>query len=265
MSFRAAPPTEPLLALHAGLVSYSQAWEWQRSLVARRARDEIGDVVLTLEHPKVITAGRRAEPSHVLWSDEERVARGVEFHQVDRGGEVTYHGPGQLVGYPVLRLSAIRRAVEYVRALEDLSMLTAGDFGVDARRVAGRTGVWVGDNKLVAIGVHVNSRAVTRHGFAFNVTTDLEDFAGIVPCGIADRGVCSLQSLGVEATVADVLARLRVHVERVLGCIVKEAAFGDLGLTPVGPGGQANMSAAPSERREWSCLRSPKTATEKIE
>ncbi|MDQ4130350.1 MAG: lipoyl(octanoyl) transferase LipB [Actinomycetota bacterium] len=234
MSLRAAQ-ADPVVTVHAGLVSYGEAWQWQRDLVARRARDEVPDALLTLEHRKVITAGRRAEPSHVLWSDEEREARGVGFHRVDRGGDVTYHGPGQLVGYPLLRLSTIRRVVEYVRALEDLCMLTAGDFGVHPRRVPGLTGVWVDDRKLAAIGVHVNSRAVTRHGFAFNVTTDLDDFAGIVPCGIADKGVCSLQSLGVEATVEDVLARLRVNAERVLGCMVKEATLSDLGLTPVEP------------------------------
>ncbi|MFN2555731.1 MAG: lipoyl(octanoyl) transferase LipB [Nitriliruptorales bacterium] len=231
MSFRAASPSEPVLTLHPGLVAYAEAWEWQRNLVARRARDEIVDVLLTLEHPRVITAGRRAEPGHLLWSEEERASRGVEFHRVDRGGDMTYHGPGQLVGYPVLHLTGIRRTVEYVRALEDLCMLTAADFGVDARRVDGLTGVWVGDDKLAAIGVHVNSRAVTRHGFAFNVTTDLADFRGIVPCGLADKGVCSLQSLGVDTTVEDVLARLRVHAEQVFDCTVKEADLADLGLS----------------------------------
>lgn len=232
MSFRAASPDAPVLTLHAGLVPYAEAWEWQRNLVTRRALDEIADVILTLEHHKVITAGRRAELTHLLWSEEERAARGVEFHRVDRGGDVTYHGPGQLVGYPILRLGAIRRAVEYVRALEDLCILTAGDFGIDGRRVPGLTGVWVGDEKLVAIGVHVNSRAVTRHGFAFNVTTAREDFAGIIPCGIADKGVCSLKSLGVNVSVEDVLARLRVHAEPVFGCTVKEVDFTDLGLVP---------------------------------
>ncbi len=226
-----------MVTLHAGLVSYPEAWEWQRNLVTRRALDEVADVILTLEHRRVITAGRRAELTHLLWSEEEMAARGVEFHRVDRGGDVTYHGPGQLVGYPILRLAAIRRAVEYVRALEDLCILTARDFAVDARRVPGLTGVWVGDEKLVAIGVHVNSRAVTRHGFAFNVTTAPEDFAGIIPCGIADKGVCSLKSLGVNAAVEDVLARLRVHAEPVFGCTVKEVDFTDLGLAVSNPPG----------------------------
>lgn len=230
MSVRAAPHGEPVLAVHAGLVSYAAAWEWQRDLVTRRARDEIPDVVLTLEHPKVFTAGRRADLRHVLWSEEERAARGVELHRVDRGGDVTYHGPGQLVGYPILRLSGIRRTVEYVRALEDLCVRTATDFGVGARGVPGLTGVWVDDDKLVAIGVHVNSRAVTSHGFAFNVTTDLGDFGGIVPCGIVEKGVCSLMSLGVQTTVDDVLVRLQVHLGEVLGCTVKEADITDLGL-----------------------------------
>lgn len=235
MSLLAASPSDPLLAVHAGLVSYASAWEWQRDLVARRSRDELPDVILTLEHPKVFTCGRRGDRGHLLWSQEERAARGVEFHRVDRGGDVTYHGPGQLVGYPVLRLSGIRRIVEYVRTLEELCIRTAADFGVDARAVPGLTGAWVGDDKLAAIGVHVNSRAVTSHGFAFNVTTDLEDFGGIVPCGLADKGVCSLQSLGVTTTVADVLARLRIHIEDVLGCTVKESDLTDLGLASGDP------------------------------
>ncbi len=230
MSLRAASPSEPLLMVNAGLVSYVSGWEWQRDLVARRAREEVPDVILTLEHPKVFTAGRRADPGNLLWSQEERARRGVELHRVDRGGDVTYHGPGQLVVYPVLRLSGIRRVVEYVRALEDVCIRTAAEFGVDARAVPGLTGAWVGDDKLVAIGVHVNSRAVTSHGFAFNVATDLDNFGGIVPCGIPDKGVCSLRSLGVRTTAEDVAARLRGHVEDVFGCIVKESDLTDLGL-----------------------------------
>jgi lipoyl(octanoyl) transferase len=215
---------EPVVAVHAGLIPYGEAWDLQRRLVARRAEDAIGDVLLTLEHPKVFTAGKTADLDHVLWDATERASRGIELHEVDRGGDVTYHGPGQLVGYPILRLQTSRGVVGYVRALEEILVRTAADFGVRAEPVRGYTGVWVGRDKLAAIGVRVSAKGVTSHGFAFNVATDLGDFAGIVPCGIEDRGVCSLASLGVETTVHEVRARLRVHVGEVLRCTVEEAA-----------------------------------------
>lgn len=229
---RACAPDDPVLGVHAGVVPYARAWDWQRELVARRASDAIGDVLLTLEHPKVFTAGKTADLSHVLWNAAERASRGIELHEVDRGGDVTYHGPGQLVAYPILRLAGLRGVVDYVRALEEVCVRVAADHGVSARPVPGYTGVWVGDRKLVAIGVRVSSKGITSHGLAFNVTTDLNDFAGIVPCGISDRGVCSLESLGVDATVEDVLARLRRHLADVLGCTVEEtdpeALLGDV-------------------------------------
>lgn len=217
----------PVTAVHAGLVPYTEAWGWQRDLVARRAAGEVGDVLLTLEHPPVFTAGKSTDDAHVLWDEEERVARGVEFHRVDRGGDVTYHGPGQLVAYPVLRLDGLRNVVEYVRALEEVCVRVAADHGVTARPVEGYTGVWVGDAKLVAIGVRVSRHGITSHGLAFNVTTDLSHFDGIVPCGISDRGVCSLSSLGVEVSVDDVVVRLRHHLGEVLGCTVREPAPDD--------------------------------------
>lgn len=219
---RAAAPGEPVLAVHAGVLAYATAWDRQRDLAERRARDAIGDVLLTLEHPKVFTAGKTADLSHLLWDEAERAARGIEFYEVDRGGDLTYHGPGQLVGYPILRLASIRGVVDYVRALERVCVAVAADFGVDAAPLDGYPGVWVGDAKLVAIGARVSSRGVTSHGFAFNVTTDLADFAGIVPCGIEGRSVCSLASLGVSATVPDVLARLRFRFGEVFGCDVRE-------------------------------------------
>ncbi|HEX2026681.1 MAG TPA: lipoyl(octanoyl) transferase LipB [Nitriliruptorales bacterium] len=226
-----AAPEEPVLAVHAGVVPYADAWRWQRDLVPRRARGDVGDVLLTLEHTKVFTAGSSADPAHVLWDAAERASRGVELFEVDRGGDVTYHGPGQLVAYPVMQLAGIRTVVSYVRALEEVCVRTAADFGVQARPVPGSTGVWVGDDKLVAIGVRVSSRGVTSHGLAFNVTTDLADFGGIVPCGIADRGVCSLRSLGVAADVADVVMRLRARLADVFGCVVVDASA-EPGLLP---------------------------------
>lgn len=229
---RASAPDEPLLAVHAGMVPYATAWAWQRDLATRRADDELTDILLTLEHPPVFTLGRSADASHVLWDAEERESRGVELHEVDRGGDVTYHGPGQLVAYPIMRLAGIRNVVGYVRALEEICVRTVADFGVDAAPVEGYPGVWVGERKLVAIGARVSSRGVTSHGFALNVHTDLAAFSGIVPCGIPDRGVCSLATLGVATTMDEVLGRLHVHAGEVLGCTVVHGDLADLGGLP---------------------------------
>ena len=217
----ASPPGSAVLGVSAGRVPYAEAWAWQRDLVERRAAGDVDDVLLTLEHDKVFTAGKRADLGHVLWSEEERRDRGIDLYEVDRGGDVTYHGPGQLVGYPILKLDSLRGVVDYVRALERTCSLVASDFGVEAVPVEGLTGLWVGRDKLVAIGVRVSSHGVTSHGFAFNVAPDLDDFGGIVPCGIADRGVCSLASLGVAATVGDVVVSLRQRFAEVFDCWVR--------------------------------------------
>jgi lipoyl(octanoyl) transferase len=196
-------------------IDYSTAFELQRSLVELRKRGEIGDVLLLLEHTPVITLGRNAKAEHVLASREQLAARGVDVFECDRGGDVTYHGPGQLVGYPIFDLRGFTTpegprktlgAVEFVRRLEEVLIRTCADFGIGARRVAGRTGVWTeqSDAKVAAIGVHI-SRGVTSHGFALNVATDLEAFQLIVPCGIADRPVTSLaRELGSAPTLEKV-------------------------------------------------------------
>ena len=189
--------------LQLGRIDYATALELQRSLVELRKRGEIGDVLLLLEHTPVITLGRNAKAEHVLASREQLAARGVEVFECDRGGDVTYHGPGQLVGYPIFDLRGLPTpkgprktlgAVEFVRRLEEVLIRTCADFGVGARRAAGRTGVWTEqtDAKVAAIGVHI-SRGVTSHGFALNVSTDLGAFQFIVPCGIADKSVTSLE------------------------------------------------------------------------
>ena len=178
-----------------GLVAYSDALELQRSLVEDRRAGRIGDTLLLLEHPHVITLGVRGGRSHVLASAETLAARGVEIRETGRGGDVTYHGPGQIVGYPIIDLNPDRRDVHrYVRDLEEVLIRTAADFGIAASRVSGLTGVWVGDEKLAAIGVRI-ARWVTSHGFALNVSTNLDYFNLIVPCGIADRGVTSISRL----------------------------------------------------------------------
>ena len=178
-----------------GLVPYAEALALQRALVDDRRAGRIGDTLLLLEHPHVITLGVRGGRTHVLASAETLTARGVEIHETGRGGDVTYHGPGQIVGYPILDLNPDRRDVHrYVRDLEEVLIRTAADFGIAAGRVAGLTGVWVGNEKLAAIGVRI-ARWITSHGFALNVSTNLDYFGLIVPCGIADRGVTSLSRL----------------------------------------------------------------------
>ena len=167
----------------------------QKLLVEARARGLIPDTLLLLEHPPVITLGRGAKARNILWSPDLLASRGFEVFETDRGGDVTYHGPGQIVGYPILDLKPDRKDVrKYVASLEEIMMRVAAEYGIGAARVPGRTGVWTPSGKLGAIGVHI-SRWITSHGFAFNVRTDLADFAAIVPCGIQDASVASLQSL----------------------------------------------------------------------
>jgi lipoyl(octanoyl) transferase len=215
----------PLAVVRAGTVGYLAAWDLQRQLVAERQAGRGRDTLLLLEHPRVYTLGRRADRSNVLLDDAELARRGIEVVEVDRGGDVTYHGPGQLVGYPILRLAGTRVVVDYVRALEEILLRTAASFGVTAGRSPGYTGVWVGDEKLAAIGVRVASGGVTSHGFALNVTSDLADFGGIVPCGISDRGVCSLASLGVTTTVDAVADAVERAVAEVLGATLEPASL----------------------------------------
>jgi lipoyl(octanoyl) transferase len=190
-----------------GTVPYARAVELQRELVEARKAGRIPDQLLLLQHPPVITIGVKArhDRSHVLAGSEQLRQEGVELFETGRGGDVTYHGPGQLVGYPILDLRPDRCDVHrYVRDLEDALIRVAAEFGIQAGRVPGLTGVWVGPEKLAAIGVRI-SRWITSHGFAFNVTTKLSQFTLIVPCGIQDRGVTSLEALlGIAPAMARV-------------------------------------------------------------
>ncbi len=201
-----------------GLVAYETALDLQCELVVARQAGEARDQLLLLEHPAVITVGvsGRTHRDHVLVSLAELRDRGIDVLDVPRGGDVTYHGPGQLVGYPIIDLKPDRCDVHrYVRDLEEVLIRTAASFGVVAGRVAGLTGVWVGNDKLAAIGVRL-SRWVTSHGFALNVAADLDQFRLIVPCGLAGRGVTSLERLTgavpprpeLEAVVAAAFARV---------------------------------------------------------
>jgi len=195
-------------------VPYAEALAMQRALVEDRRAGRIDDTLLLVEHPHVLTLGVRGDGgrSHILATPEALARRGIEVHETGRGGDVTYHGPGQLVGYPILDLKPDRCDVHrYVRDLEDVLIRTAASYGIDAARIGGLTGVWVGRDKLAAIGVRI-ARWVTSHGFALNVTTDLDCFDLIVPCGIPDRGVTSLSRLlGRPVGLTDVEDRLTAH------------------------------------------------------
>lgn len=203
--------TRSLEVRHLGLVPYAEALALQQSLVEDRRAGRVGDLLLLVEHPPVLTVGVRGDGgrSHIVASAEALAARGIEVHETGRGGDITYHGPGQIVGYPILDLKPDRCDVHrYVRDLEEVVIRTAADFGLAARRIEGLTGAWVGDEKLAAIGVRI-SRWITSHGFALNVTTDLDCFRLIVPCGIADRGVTSLAALlGRDVDSGEVERRL---------------------------------------------------------
>lgn len=189
-----------------GLVSYADGLELQRALVDDRKAGRIPDTLLLLQHPHVLTVGVKKDGRrHILAAPDQLADRGVEVFETGRGGDVTYHGPGQLVGYPIIDLNPGRRDVHvYVRDLEEVMIRVCADYGLAAGRVKGMSGAWLGDAKIGAVGVRI-SRWVTSHGFAFNVTTDLDFFNLIVPCGIADKAVTSLAAeLGRPVPMAEV-------------------------------------------------------------
>jgi lipoyl(octanoyl) transferase len=205
----AAPPPRKLVVERLGRVSYARGLEIQERLVCERQAGRVDDRLLLLEHDPVFTLGRNARQENVLFPAELLRERGYDVFESGRGGDVTYHGPGQVVGYPILDLSPDRRDVHrYVRDLEEVMIRVCADYGLLAERVAGLTGAWVGRDKIGAIGVRI-SRWVTSHGFAFNVTTDLAPFDLIVPCGIRGRGVTSLERLlGRKLPLEEVMGRL---------------------------------------------------------
>jgi lipoyl(octanoyl) transferase len=228
-----------------GLIDYAEGLSLQRERVAARKAAVIPDTLLLLEHPHVYTLGRNAKKENLLTSAEELAARGAQVFEIDRGGDVTYHGPGQLVGYPILDLAQHRRDIAwYMRSLEEVLIAVASDYGIEAGRQAGAPGVWVGSNKLAAMGVHI-SRWVTSHGFAFNINTDLRYFDWIVPCGLRDKGVTSLQKLlGRQMEMDEVVEKVAWHFGRVFGM---EMAWGPgtrgWGLGTGGRGQEVKSSA----------------------
>jgi len=240
--------------IHLGRVDYAAGLDVQKKLVEARHENRIGNTVVLLEHPPVLTLGRNSSRANILASDEFLAYRGVEIHEINRGGDVTYHGPGQLVGYPILDLRSFtvngRRvgAVDYVRLLEESLIRALGDFAVPAQRIAGRTGVWtvaggsIPEKKIAAIGVHI-SRGITSHGFALNVTTDLRDFELIVPCGISDRAVTSLEFEAAEGVTPATMENAINSVARHFGLVFEHQV---LWLDPadVGLGLDATLQAA---------------------
>ena len=225
-----------------GLVPYHQAWELQKRLAAERAADSIPDTLLLLEHPHTYTFGRSGHSENLIWAEAERLARGISVEWVDRGGDVTYHGPGQLVGYPILKLGVAVRDdgripqadyVGYVRRIEEMLIKTVARFGIVGGQIASLTGVWVqpdvasrcphcppaarlAPTKIAAIGVKVDARGISQHGFALNVDPDMNYFDGIVPCGIYDHGVISMADLLDEAPpMASVMDKLAVEFGKV--------------------------------------------------
>ena len=189
----------------AGQVAYDEAWDWQKELVAERSESpDLPHKLLLLEHPHTYTLGRRGKSENLLLSPAELDARGITVHRVDRGGDITYHGPGQLVGYPILNMRQLGRQGlgemrAYVEDIEEMLIQTVAAFDLEACRYPGFTGVWVdtpqGLEKIAAIGIRINNAGITSHGFALNVSTDLSYFSGIVPCGIEDHGVTSMQAV----------------------------------------------------------------------
>jgi lipoate-protein ligase B len=199
-AFAPAVSTAPVVSAaptvrRLGRIGYREAWSLQRRLVAARRGDEVPDTLLLLEHPPVITLGRAGSTDHLLGSESELEGRGVELVASDRGGDITFHGPGQIVGYAIVDLKARGRDLHrYLRDLESVLIRALEEFGIRAGRAPGLTGVWVGDAKVAAIGIRV-SRWIAHHGFALNVATDLSYFDLIVPCGVADRRVTSMEAL----------------------------------------------------------------------
>jgi lipoyl(octanoyl) transferase len=228
-----------------GLMPYAPACELQHELVEARKANAIPDVLLFCEHPHVITLGRNGKSEHLRANDRLLEQMQVEFHATDRGGDITYHGPGQIVGYPILDLAEHRRDIRwYVEQLEETMIRATRDFGIEAHRVPGKHGIWVdsadgtagAEEKLAALGVHL-TRWVTSHGFAYNVSTDLRYFDLIVPCGIQDARATSLERiLGRDVETAEAKARLSAHFADVFG----------FSLTPVSRG---QLEAALGNRR----------------
>ena len=238
--------------LNLGHVDYNTALELQKTLVDLRKRGVIGDVLLLLEHAPVITLGRNARQNNIVASTELLAQKGVELIECDRGGDVTFHGPGQLVGYPIFDLRALNPkigVIEYVRRIEEVLIRSCGDLGIPCTRVEGLTGVWTiaePQAKIAAIGVHI-SRAVTSHGFALNVNTDLDYFKFIIPCGISDKPVTSMErELGKKLSMEEVMPA----ITRNFGFVFKEQVLWLESLNDLLPAPEDTPARAPEGLRQ---------------
>ena len=201
-----------------GYIEYDKAWDLQRNTFELRRNNEIADTLYLLEHPHTYTLGKVTKKDHLISSEEYLKKNKISVYEIDRGGDITYHGPGQIVGYPIIDLTAWKQDTHlYLRSLEEVIILTCNDFGLQAGRIDKLTGVWVENRKIAAIGIKV-SRWITMHGFAFNVNTDLSLFKGIVPCGISDKSVTSLQKeLKLKLDVNNVKDKIIENFKKVFG------------------------------------------------
>jgi lipoyl(octanoyl) transferase len=217
--------SETRLLRPEGLVPYGAANAWMHELAERRLAGEIADTLVLLQHPPVYTAGRRSEPEHLRWTEERIVDAGAQLHQAYRGGSFTFHGPGQLVGYPILDLGRRPDVTAYLRKLEEIMILAARDAQVTLERSEIQTGVWSGSRKVCAIGVKLMRWRVTLHGFGLNCDTDLSWFDAIVPCGLRNSGVTSLTELaGRDVTVPEMLPLVERRFEQVFRTRLSVAA-----------------------------------------
>lgn len=199
-------------------IDYKEAWNLQKEIFSRRVSGEVGDYLFLLEHPNTYTLGKTAHNENLKGSDKYLKENNISVYDIDRGGDITYHGPGQIVGYPIIDLNNwFKDTHKYLRALEEVIINTCKEYGLDCERSPKHTGVWLDDKKIAAIGIKV-SRWITMHGFAFNVNTDLKLFEGIIPCGIQDKSVTSLsRELGTEIEISEVKGKLLKNFIEVFG------------------------------------------------
>ncbi|MEI7906763.1 MAG: lipoyl(octanoyl) transferase LipB [Bacteroidota bacterium] len=212
-----------LLVVNIGRTKYADAWELQKQIFSARLAQRIGDVLILTEHDPVFTLGKGADENHLLANTQELNEKKIDMFWIDRGGDVTFHGPGQIVGYPILDLNQHYLDIHrYLRELEEMIIRTLNDYGIDSGREKEFTGVWVKNEKIAALGVKV-SKWITMHGFAFNVNTDLTFFDRIIPCGIFHKGITSLQNvLGKTIEIADVHQHLIKHFSNIFSFEVKQ-------------------------------------------
>ncbi|MFH1213338.1 MAG: lipoyl(octanoyl) transferase LipB [Candidatus Neomarinimicrobiota bacterium] len=202
------PSAQKIDVIDLGLCPYGKTWEIQKQLHADRLAGKIPDTLILVEHPHVYTLGKNADARHLIASEEYLKSRGIEIFNVDRGGDITYHGPGQLVGYPIFNLKDHKESIAwYVNSVEEVLIRMLAGFDIRAVRIKGLTGIWINDKKIAAIGMRV-ARWVTMHGFALNVSTDLSLYSGIIPCGIATKGVTRMCDLNPAVSIEEVKAAI---------------------------------------------------------